>query len=235
VREVLPHGGAAAPYAASDHQEHWQEWLLSAGVDLDQVRFQTIMNASEGGVDKVMRFADSDAFVRWLIGATMPTSTVEQITNSIDTLRANAAARPLWEDELMLWEQVIEPLLNLAVAHEQVAQHRAQVPTARADAAVVVAVATLAVLAAQQETGNQLFDAHDQLRRDAQAIARRAQAHRRRMQLRAAQLRVDAADRTAKERHDDLDAAVTELNAWRVALGEGRSLSTRADEHDRRT
>lgn len=57
------------------------------------------MNASEGGVDRVMRFADSDAFVRWLIGATMPTSTVEQITNSIDTLRKNAveafaAARP---------------------------------------------------------------------------------------------------------------------------------------------
>jgi hypothetical protein len=218
VRDVLPHGGAAAPYAPSDHQKHWQEWLLSAGVDLDQVRFQTIMNASEGGVDKVMRFADSDAFVRWLVGATMSTSTVEQITSSIDTLRANAAARPLWEDELVLWEQVIEPLLNLAVAHEQVAQHRAQAATARASASVVVADAdaTVAALADERKTQHSLFTLHDQLRRDAQTMARRAQAHRLRMQLRAAQLRVDDADEIARQRHGDLDTAVAELNAWRL-------------------
>jgi hypothetical protein len=220
VRDVLPHGGAAAPYAPSDRQKHWQDWLVSAGVDLGQVRFQAIMNASEGGVDKVMRFSDSDAFVRWLVGATMPTSTVEQITKSIDTLRANAASRPLWEDELALWEQVIEPLLDLAIAHDQVAEHRRQVATARVNAAVVVAdaAATVTVLTARQETGNELFDHHDQRRRDAQMIARRAQAHRLRMRLRAAQLRVDAADETAKQRHRDLDIAVTALNAWRLVV-----------------
>jgi hypothetical protein len=125
VREVLPHGGAGPPYPPSDHQGHWRQWLTAAGVDLEQIRFQSVMNAAEGGVDRVMRFHQSDDFVRWLIGATMPASTLEQITNSITTLRKNAAARPRWAEELDLWEQVIDPLLNLAIAHEAVAEHRA--------------------------------------------------------------------------------------------------------------
>jgi hypothetical protein len=70
VRAMLPPGGAGPPHPPGDNQGGWQRWLTAAGVDLDQVRFQTVMNASEGGVDRVMRFADSDAFVQWLIGAT---------------------------------------------------------------------------------------------------------------------------------------------------------------------
>jgi chaperonin cofactor prefoldin len=218
VREIMPHGGAAPPHQPSEHQKHWQDWLLSAGVDLEQVRFQTVMNASEGGVDRVMRFADSDAFVRWLIGSTMPTSTVEQITNSVDTLRTNAEARPRWEDELLLWEGVGEPLLDLAVAHEQVARHREQVAIARVDAAVVVAIAdaTIAELTAKQATELRHVAVQDRLRREAQATARRAQAHRLRMHLRAAQLRVDAAGLTAQQRRAELDAAVADHSAWRL-------------------
>lgn len=218
VREVLPHGGAGPPYPPSDHQGHWREWLIAAGVDLDQIRFQTVMNASEGGVDRVMRFADSDAFVRWLIGATMPTSTVEQITNSIDTLRKNAAARPHWTDELDLWERIIDPLLDLAVAHERVAGNRQAVATAEADAAAVIADAdaTVAALAAERDTAAKLYEHHDQCRRDAGATLRRAQAHRLRMQLRAAELHVHAAKRIADKRRDDRDDAAHALAAWQL-------------------
>lgn len=218
VREIVPRGGAAAPHPPSEHQKHWQEWLLAAGVDLEQVRFQTVMNASEGGVDRVMRFTDSDAFVRWLIGATMPTSTVEQITNSIDTLRTNAESRPRWEEELLLWERVVEPLLDLAVAHEQVDRHRKEVTAVRVEAAVVVAIAkaTIAELTATQTTELRHAEVQDQLRREAQATARRAQAHRLRMHLRAAHLRVAAAGLTAQRRHAELDAAVADHNAWQL-------------------
>lgn len=79
----------------------------------------------------------------------MPTSTVEQITNSIDTLRRNAAARPHWTDELDLWERIIDPLLDLAVAHERVAGNRQAVATAQADAASVIADADATVAAWQ--------------------------------------------------------------------------------------
>ncbi len=218
VREVLPHGGAGPPHPPSEHQGHWGEWLIAAGVDLDQIRFQTVMNASEGGVDRVMRFADSDAFVRWLIGTTMPTSTVEQITNSIDTLRKNAAARPHWTDELALWERIIDPLLDLAVAHERVAGNRQAVATAEADAAAVIADAdaTVAALAAEHDTAAKLYEYHDQCRRDAGATLRRAQAHRLRMQLRAAELHVHAAKRIADKRRDDRDDAAHALAAWQL-------------------
>lgn len=218
VRELLPHGGAAVPYAPSEGQRHWQEWLGSAGVDLEQVRFQTVMNASEGGVDRVMRFADSDAFVQWLVGATMSISTVEQITKSVDALRVNAAARPRWEDEVLLWEQVIDPLLSLAVMHEQVARHREQVAVARVDAAVVIAVAdaTVADLMSRQKHELEQADVHDQLRREALTTARRAQAHRLRMQQRAARLRADAAGLLASQRRTELASAVTDRSAWEL-------------------
>lgn len=218
VRELLPHGGAAPPFAPSDHQRHWQEWLISAGVDLDQVRFQTVMNASEGGVDRVMRFADSDEFVRWLIGATMPTTTVDQITHSIDTLRANAAARPQWDDELTLWQRIIDPLLNLAIAHDRVAEDRARVTTAQADAAAVVAdaEATISELARKQRSEEELHELHDQRRREAQTMLRRAQAHRLRMQVRAAELRVDEAEHAATAHREEHDDTVRVLAAWRL-------------------
>ena len=53
VRGMLPGGGALPPHAPSDHQGRWRQWLVTAGVDLEQIRFQTVMNASEGGVDRV--------------------------------------------------------------------------------------------------------------------------------------------------------------------------------------
>jgi hypothetical protein len=218
VREVLPHGGAAPPHPPSDHQGHWREWLVAAGVDLDQIRFQAVMNASEGGVDRVMRFTDSDEFVRWLIGATMPTSTVEQITHSIDTLRRNAAARPHWADELDLWERIIDPLLDLAVAHEAVAGDRRAVATAEADAAAVIADAdaTVAALGTEGTAAAELHRHHDQRRRDAGAMLRRTQAHRLRMQLRAAELRVQAAEKLADRRREDRDDAARALAAWQL-------------------
>ncbi|RSM82752.1 hypothetical protein DMH04_24320 [Kibdelosporangium aridum] len=218
VREVLPDGGAGPPHAPSEHQRHWRNWLAAAGVDLDQVRFQAVMNASEGGVDRVMRFADSDAFVQWLIGATMSTTTVEQITNSINRLRENAASRPQWTEELELWERIVDPMLNLAIAHEQVTNHRRAVRTAEIDAAAVVAdvTATIQALAQEQETATNLYEHHDQGRRAAGALARRAQAHRLRMQLRAAQLRVKEAEDIAEDRRKRRDAANNFLAAWRL-------------------
>jgi hypothetical protein len=218
LRALLPNGGALPPHPPSDHQGHWRRWLIAAGVDLEQVRFQTAMNASEGGVDRVMQFADSDAFARWLIGATTPTSTVEQIANSIEALRTNAAARPRWSDELALWERIIDPLLHLAIAHEEAATNRRAVATAEADAAVLVADAdtTVAGLSAEKDAAAKLHAHHEQRRRDAAAMLRRAQAHRLRMQLRGAKLRADAAEAAAVERRGARDEADRNLAAWRL-------------------
>ncbi|WP_327744107.1 hypothetical protein OHO28_22175 [Streptomyces europaeiscabiei] len=218
VRGMLPGGGALPPHRPSDHQRTWGNWLAAAGVDVEQLRFQSEMNASEGGVDHVMRFPDSDACVRWLIGATTPTTTVEQIGKSIEVLRANAAARPRWSDELALWESLTEPLLRLAIAHDQVAAHRRAVATAEANAATVVAdsEATLDELAAEEASAGEKHEEHERLRREAGATARRAQAHRLRMRLRAAELRADAAAVLADKRRADRDRAVRELAAWRL-------------------
>ncbi|WP_409473403.1 hypothetical protein [Streptomyces sp. HC307] len=218
VRGMLPNGGALPPHRPSDHQRTWVDWLAAAGVDVEQLRFQSEMNASEGGVDHVMRFSDSDACVRWLIGATTPTTTVEQIGKSIEVLRANAAARPRWSDELALWESLTEPLLRLAIAHDQVATHRRAVATAEANAAAVVADSevTLAELAAEEASAGEKHEEHERLRREAGATARRAQAHRLRMRLRAAELRAAAAAALADKRRADRDRAVHELAAWRL-------------------
>ncbi|RAS64781.1 chromosome segregation ATPase [Lentzea atacamensis] len=218
VREILPRSGAGAPYAPSDHQGSWQRWLANAGIDLEQVRFQTIMNASEGGVDRVMRFADSDAFVRWLTGATMSSSTVDQITKSIETLRANASARPHWVTELDLWEKLAGPILDLAVAYDRVGASRRALATAEADAVRVLTVgdATIRALAAESETANRLQGEYDKKRRDAGAALRRAQAHRLRMELRAFELTAADARNIAEQRARDRDEAVRVLNAWRL-------------------
>ncbi|MFI9580402.1 hypothetical protein ACIHCQ_00780 [Streptomyces sp. NPDC052236] len=218
VRELLPKGGALPPHRPSDHQRAWGDWLAAAGIDVEQLRFQAEMNASEGGVDHVMRFPDSDACVRWLIGATTPTTTVEQIGKSIEVLRSNAASRPQWSDELALWESLTEPLLRLAIVHDQVAAHRRAAATAEANAAAVVAdsEATLAALASEEASADEKHEEHERLRREAGATARRAQAHRLRMRLRAAELRANAAATLADERRADRDQAVHELAAWRL-------------------
>ncbi|RJQ92740.1 coiled-coil domain-containing protein [Amycolatopsis panacis] len=218
VRAVLPSGGAVPPHLPSDHQGNWRRWLDAVGVDLDQVRFQAVMNAAEGGVDRVMRFTDSDQFVQWLVGATMPTSTVEQITNSVDVLRANAAARPRWEEELNLWQKLIEPLFDLAVAHDEAGKQRRAATAARTRAvsAVADAEATTAALHLKEETAKQLYDHHDGARREAGSAARRAQAHRLRMELRAAELRVREAEGIAGRRRDEREDAERELAAWRI-------------------
>jgi len=218
VRGMLPNGGALPPHRPSDHQRTWGDWLAAAGIDVEQLRFQSDMNASEGGVDHVMRFPDSDACVRWLIGATTPTTTVEQIGKSIEVLRANAAARPRWSDELALWESLTEPLLRLAIAHDQVAAHRRAVATAEANAAAVVAdsEATLAALDEEEASANEKYEEHERRRREAGATARRAQAHRLRMRLRAAELRANTAAVLADKRREHRDRAVRELAAWRL-------------------
>ena len=218
VRALAPGGGALPPHLPSDHQTQWQQWLAAAGVDLEQVRFQAAMNASEGGVDNVMRFADSDNFVRWLIGAITQTSTAEQITHNIDALRANAKARPRWADELALWERVTDPLLKLAIAHEQVTLNRRAAATAevRAAAAVADADVTSGALALEKDIAETRHAEHDRRRRDATATLRRAQAHRLRMHVRAAQLRAEAAEATAAELKTTRDEAARILAAWQL-------------------
>jgi len=47
VRAIAPTGGALPPHLPSTHQTQWQQWLMAAGVDLEQIRFQAAMNASE--------------------------------------------------------------------------------------------------------------------------------------------------------------------------------------------
>ncbi len=230
VRAIAPSGGALPPHLPSTHQTQWQQWLMAAGVDLEQIRFQAAMNASEGGVDHVMRFTDSDGFVKWLIGAITQASTAEQITRTIDALRANAAARPRWADELALWERVIEPLLRLAIEHEQVAANRRAAATAAARAAAVVADAdaTAAVLSVEKSSAETRHAEHDRRRREATATLRRAQAHRLRMQVRAAQLQANAAKAAADELKKARDDAARKLAAWHLvtdvlAAGKTRS------------
>lgn len=197
------------------------------------------MNASEGGVDKVMRFTDSDDFVRWLIGATVPTSTVEQITHSINKLREHAAARPHWQNELDLWNRVVDPLLDLAVAHEQVAARRAELRTAQVNATAMLADAdaTIAALGTEQEAASERYDRHDQMRRDASATLRRAQAHRLRIQLRAAELRVEDAERESGERRIEHNEAKRNHAAWRLVgdvLAAAKTASELAGLEERR-
>ena len=246
LREVLPDGGALPPHSPADHQTQWRLWLDAAGVDLEQIRFQAVMNASEGGVDRVMQFPDSDGFIRWLIGAITPTSTTEQIARGIDVLRANAAARPRWSDELALWERVIDPLLRLAIVHEDVGSNRRAVAIAETEAAAVVADAdvTMAGLSAEKDTARARHTEHEQRRRDATATLRRAQAHRLRMQLRAAKLRVDAAEAAATQRRQARDKAGRELAAWqlvadvidaRAAMGQIAGLTERLDAAEKET
>ncbi len=218
VRALAPGGGALPSHLPSDHQAQWQQWLMAAGIDLEQIRFQAAMNASEGGVDNVMRFGDSDDFVKWLIGAITQTSTADQITRSIDALRANAKARPGWTDELALWERVIDPLLKLAIAHEQVTANRRAAATAevRAAAAVADADLTSGALSVEKDTAETRYAEHDRRRREATATLRRAQAHRLRMQVRAAKLRADAAKATAGELRKARDEAARNLAAWQA-------------------
>ncbi len=218
VRALAPSGGALPPHLPSDHHTQWQQWLAAAGIDLEQVRFQAAMNASEGGVDNVMRFADSDDFVRWLIGAITQTSTAEQITHNIDALRANAKARPRWVDELALWERVTDPLLKLAIAHEHVTLNRRAAATAAVRAAATVADAdvTSDALALEKDTAETRHIEHDRRRRDATATLRRAQAHRLRMHVRAAQLRAQATKAAAAELKKARDEAARILAAWQL-------------------
>jgi hypothetical protein len=218
VRALAPNGGALPPHLPSDHQTQWQQWLAAAGVDLEQIRFQAAMNASEGGVDNVMRFADSDDFVMWLIGAITQTSTAEQITHNVDALRANAKARPRWTDELALWGSLTDPLLKLAIAHDQVTLNRRAATTAevRAAAAIADADVTSGALTLEKDTAEMRQAEHDRRRRDATATLRRAQAHRLRMHVRAAQLRAEAAEATAAELKNARDEAVSILVAWQL-------------------
>ena len=218
VRTLAPSGGALPPHLPSDHQTQWQQWLIAAGIDLEQIRFQAAMNASEGGVDNVMRFADSDGFVKWLTGAITQTSTAEQITRGIDALRANAKARPSWTDELALWERVTDPLLKLAIAHEQVTGSRRAAATAevRAASAIVDASVTCGALCVEKEAAETRHAEHDRRRRDATATLRRAQAHRLRIQVRAAKLRADDAKGIAAELEQARDQAARNLAAWQV-------------------
>jgi hypothetical protein len=218
VRAMLPRGGVLPPHEPSERHREWRRWLSTGGIDLEQIHFQTVMNASEGGVDRVMRFHDSDDFVRWLIGAITPDSTVDQIAKSIDVLRANAAARPRWADELDLWERLTDPLLSLAVAYEEVTGHRQAVATAEANASAIVADAdvTAAALTLEQELAAERRAHHDQRRKDATATLRRAQAHRLRMQLRAAQIKAEKAWTRAGALERERNKAAAALAAWRL-------------------
>lgn len=218
VRELIPPGGALPPHLPSDHQDQWSTWLTAADVDLTQMRFQAAMNASEGGVEHVMRFTDSDDFVRWLIGTITPTSTVEQIGKSIDVLRENAKARPRWQEELAFWERVAGPMLDLAIAHEQVTVKRREVATARVTAATVIADAdaTMRLVTVKKNAATEQHGRHEQLRKDAGMMQRRAQAHRLRMQLRSAKLRAEAAQADAEGRRRDRDDAAGALAGWRI-------------------
>ncbi|MFI5803468.1 hypothetical protein [Streptomyces sp. NPDC051561] len=218
VRELLPDGGVLPPHPPSDHQEDWLTWLGAADIDLEQSRFQAEMNESEGGVDQVMRFPDSDGFVLWLVGATVPPRTVGQISKSIDVLRANAKARPRWVNELALWERTIKPLQRLAIAHQEVVGHRAEVAVAQTNAACVVADAdaTLSGLGEDKTTAAAEHQVHEQRRKDAAATARRAQAHRLRMQVRGAELRAENAKALAGKLHAARNRAVHTLAAWEL-------------------
>jgi hypothetical protein len=246
AREAAPRGGALPPFLPSGHQTQWGQWLAAADVDLTQMRFQAAMNGSEGGVDNVMRFADSDAFVQWLVGAITSTSTVEQITHSIEVLRANAAARPRWTDELTFWERVIDPMLSLAIVHEEVQANRRATATAKALAASVLADAdaTASMLRLRKDTAFAAHEHHEQRRKDTSALLRRAQAHRLRMQLRAAKLRADEAEATAEAQRQARDAAARELAAWqlvpdvisaRQASGRLEGLTVRLDAAEQET
>ncbi len=218
VRELLPDGGVLPPYEPADHQTRWRQWLMAAGIDLEQIHFQAMMNASEGGVDKVMRFVDSDDFVRWLVGAITPSATVEQIARSIGALRENAAARPSWTDEMTFWEHLIEPLLRTAIQYEQVETCQRAVAAAQADGAIVVADAdaTIVRLEEEQEQARQRHADHERQRRDTTSRLRRAQAHRLRMRLRAAGLRAEAAAEVAAMRERECAEAALRLAAWRI-------------------
>jgi hypothetical protein len=221
IGQLMPQGGALPPHSPSEHQDQWGTWLIAADVDLTQMRFQAAMNASEGGVDKVMRFADSDDFVRWLVGTITPTSTVEQIGSSIEVLRKNATARPRWSEELAFWERVTDPMLELAVAHEQVGVRRREVKTVRATAATVIADAdaTTLMLTTRKDAATGQYEQREQRRKDASMMQRRAQAHRLRMQLRSAKLRADAAEEVAMERCRVRDETVSALAAWQMVAG----------------
>ena len=168
-----------------------------------------------------MRFTDSDDFVAWLIGAITHTSTVEQMARSIEALRSNATARPRWSEELAFWERVTDPMLELAVAHEQVGVRRREVATVRATAATVVADADATTACSPRRKTRQPASTSsvNSARKDASMMQRRAQAHRLRMQLRAAKLRADAAEEAAKERCRVRDEAVRALAAWQMVAG----------------
>ncbi|MEU6990630.1 hypothetical protein ABZ953_08245 [Streptomyces sp. NPDC046465] len=218
VKELMPDSGVLPPHRPSEHHEDWLTWLSAADIDLEQSRFQARMNRSEGGVDQIMRFPDADAFVRWLVGATVPPKAVGQIGKSIDVLRTHAAARPQWENELTLWERTTEPLRRLAVVHEHVIGHRRSATAAEADAARVVADAdaTLSGLAENKSAAERQRAEHEQYRKDAAVTARRAQAHRLRMQVRGAELRAKAAAAFAKKCRTARDRAARDLAAWEL-------------------
>jgi hypothetical protein len=218
IRQLMPRGGALPPHSPSEHQDQWGMWLSAADVDLTQMRFQAAMNASEGGVEHVMRFTDSDDFVRWLVGTITPTSTVEQIGTSIDVLRENAKARPRWLDELTFWDRVIDPLLDLAVTHEDVSLRKREVAMARVGAAAVIsdADATIGLLTIRKNAAAEQYEHHEQRRKDASMMQRRAQGHRLRMQLRAAKLRADVAAGLAEDRRRIRDETETALSGWRM-------------------
>ncbi|OIV38531.1 hypothetical protein BIV57_05195 [Mangrovactinospora gilvigrisea] len=216
VRALLPDTGALPPHPPSSNHEQWLAWQRAADVDLEQVRFQARMNATEGGIDQMMRFHDSDAFVQWFIGATTPPETTTQIGASIDVLRDHAAARPRWQNELRLWTAAAEPLQHLATAHRKGRECREASHAAnhRAVDALADADATLGGLAEDAQRAHQECLEHDRRKKAAAARVRNALHHQGRMQTRAAQLRAEAAESTARAARAARDHAARELKAW---------------------
>ncbi|MGH4032891.1 hypothetical protein ACQB60_28605 [Actinomycetota bacterium Odt1-20B] len=218
LRAMLPEGGVLPPHRPSEYHEAWLKWLSAADIDLAQSRFQAKMNESEGGVDQKMRFADSDAFVQWLLGATTPTTTVERIAESIDVLRVHAAERPSWLNELKLWEQIGEQLAGLADVHDQVLENQQALAAAKTRGAAVVAdaQATLAVLTRNKTRAEAECAAHRRNVKAAISDARRAGAHQMRMRVRGAELRSEATAAIATKKRAERDKAASSLAAWEL-------------------
>ncbi|MFE7115525.1 hypothetical protein ACFU99_08895 [Streptomyces sp. NPDC057654] len=230
VRALLPEGGVLPPHRPSEHHEAWLKWLSAADIDLDQSRFQAKMNESEGGVDQKMRFADSDAFVQWLLGATTPTRTVERISESIDVLRVHAAARPRWLNELRLWEQVGEQLARLADGHDRVLEQQGALKEAKSRGAAMVAdaEATLAVLTRNESRADAERAEHGRNVKTAISVARRAGAHQVRMRVRGAELRSENAAAIAKKQRAERDKAASSLAAWELVVTVREARAARA-------
>jgi hypothetical protein len=207
LRDQAPHLGVFA----TDNQREWQETLEAARIDPELFSYQVRMNAREGGVDELFRFATAEAFVDFLLEMALEPSLAGNVGRNIATWRSELVNRQeVVQPERELVARMLDPLAGLREVSEARADLTGELRRARAEIGRQerrVASRRLE-LAAQVDAAEAEERAHVETATAARAVA----AERR---LRAAALRRHAARVRLREHQAELHEIEEQRRAQR--------------------